>query len=115
MKDALEFMMIFRYEPQPNYQPTPEEIRSQTESWGKFIGGLAVQGKLVHTYQLGFDSRQIAADHSVVEGYPTVNGQAISGNMTVKAGNMDEAVAMAQESPILKMGGSVEVRSINKM
>lgn len=108
-------MMVFRFEPQPNYQPTPEEFQSQTELWGNFIGGLAVEGKLVHTYQLGFESRQIAADHSVAEGYPTVDGKAISGNMTVKANDIDEAVAMAQGCPILKMGGTVEVRSIIPM
>ena len=37
--------------------------------WGKFIGTIAMQGKLVSTYQLGFEGKQIASDQSTKDGF----------------------------------------------
>lgn len=115
MKTEQKFMMIFRYTPNPNYKPTEEEIGQMRQAWGGFIGNLAINEKLDSTNQLGFEGKQIAADASVKDGVLISESKMVSGNMIVKAHSLDEAVEMAKDSPILSMGGSVEVRSIMPM
>jgi YCII-related domain len=90
MEKQKEFMLLFSFEPNSSYQPT-------------------------EAHQLGFEGKQIAADKSVTEGINIANNKTLGGNMIVKANSLDEAVLIAQDCPILQMGGSVEVRSINPM
>ncbi len=115
MQNEQKFMMIFRFTPNPEYQPTDQEIAQMKEAWGSFIGNIAIKEKLESTYQLGFNGKQIFSDLSVSEGMQISDNKTISGNMIVKANSMNEAVEMAKDSPILKMGGSVEVRNIMPM
>jgi hypothetical protein len=115
MEKQKEFMLLFSFEPNSSYQPTEAEMNEMHQQWGAFIGKIAIQEKLVSTHQLGFEGKQIAADKSVTEGINIANNKTLGGNMIVKANSLDEAVLIAQDCPILQMGGSVEVRSINPM
>lgn len=115
MENTNQYMMIFRYTPDPNYQPTPEQQEASNTAWGTFIGNIAIAEKLVTTSQLGFEAIQIAADGSQTEGVHFADGQTLGGNLVVKAQTMEEAVSLAKGSPILDMGGTVEVRSIIPM
>jgi hypothetical protein len=85
------------------------------KQWGAFIGNIAMQGKLVSTYQIGFEGTQIFADRSTQEGIHIAEGQTLSGNMVLKASSMEAATELAKNCPILLMGGSVEVRSLIPM
>ena len=98
MENKQEFMLIFRFQPDFNYVPSPEELEQMGQQWGAYFGKLAGEGKLVSTHQLGFEGLMVAA-----------------GNLIVIADNIQEAVEIAKQSPILLMGGNVEVRSINPM
>jgi len=115
MTNSKNFMMIFRFEPNPAYQPTQEDINNQQQQWGAFIGNLAVTEKLVSTNQLGFEGKQLSADLTVREGINVAEGQTLGGNMIVKAETIDEAIELAKACPILQMGGTVEVRDIMPM
>jgi len=115
MKAEQKFMMIFSFSPNPEYQPTKKEMEQMQQEWGSFIGNIAIKGKLDSTHQLGFDGKQIAADLSIEDGILISENKTISGNMIVKANSLGEAVEMAKDSPILKMGGAVEVRNIIPM
>jgi len=116
MSNTKEFMMIFSFTPDFNNQPTQEDLEQMQQSWGKFIGNLAVSEKLISTHQLSFNGVQIAADHSTTDGINVADGKTIGGNMIVKAATMNEAVEMAKQSPILHApGGNVEVREITPM
>lgn len=115
MVQSKEFMFVFRYEPNNNYQPTEAEMNQMHQQWGAFIGNIAIQEKLVSTHQLGFEGKQISADQSVSEGIYISDKQTLGGNMIVKANTIDEAVEMAKNCPILLMGGMVEVRAIQPM
>jgi hypothetical protein len=115
MKNKQEFMLLFRFEPSFDYQPTEAEMNEMHQQWGAFIGNLAIQEKLVSTHQLGFEGKRISADKSVVEGINISENQTIAGNMILKANGLAEAVELAKNCPILHMGGNVEVRSINPM
>ena len=115
MVQTKEFMLLFKFEPSNNYQPSEVELAEQHQQWGAFIGNIAIQEKLVSTYQLGFEGKQILADKSVIAGMHIADSQIIGGNMIVKASNLNEAVEMAKACPILQMGGTVEVRDILSM
>lgn len=111
MVQTNEFMLLFRFEPSNDYQPTEAELNEQHQLWGAFIGNIAIQEKLVSTHQLGFTGKRISADKSV----SVAENQTIGGNMIIKANSLDQAVEMAKECPILLMGGTVEVRNIMSM
>jgi hypothetical protein len=115
MKTSQEFMLMFRYTPSSDYQPTEADMKVQHQLWGAFIGGIAGQGKLVSTYQLGFSGKQISSTMVVSDGMHVAENQTLGGNMVIKADSFDEAVEMAKGCPILLMGGSVEVRDIMPM
>jgi hypothetical protein len=115
MEKLNDYMLLFRFEPNANYQPTETELAEQKKAWGAFIGGIAAQAKLVSTHQLGFNGKQVSADISITDGIHLTNKVTLGGNMIVKSYNLDEAVEIAKACPILKMGGSVEVRNILAM
>ena len=115
MKKVNEFMLVFRYTPNPNYQPSPEELSNMKSMWGEFIGNVLVQEKLVHTHQLGFEGKKVSADLSVQDEMVIENNYTLGGNMVVRANSIEEATEIAKGSPILKMGGTVEVRNILPM
>lgn len=115
MVQKKEFMLVFRYEPRSDYQPTAAELSEMHQQWGAFIGHIAIQEKLVSTHQLGFEGKQIATDKSVADGMYISNKQMLGGNMIVKANSIDEVVEMAKDCPVLLMGGTVEIRDIQPM
>jgi hypothetical protein len=115
MVQSQEFMLLFRFEPNFNYQPTEAEMVEMQQKWGAFIGGLAIQERLVSTHQLGFEGKRIFADSTVQEGINMAENQTLGGNLIVKAGSLDQAVVLAKGCPILSMGGTVEVRNIMPM
>ena len=114
MTQLNEFMLLFRFTP-TNEQPTPQQLEDMQKQWGAFIGGIAMQGKLVSTYQLGFEGAQIFADHTTLQGLHVAEGQSLSGNMVLKAESLEVATELAKNCPILLMGGSVEVRDLIPM
>jgi len=115
MKELQEFMLIFRFQPNNEYQPSAEEQAAMHQEWGKFIGGIAGHGNLVSTHKLGFNGSQISADKSVSEGINVSEGHTLGGNLILKAESLDAAIEMGKGCPILAMGGSVEVRDITPM
>ena len=104
-----EFMLLFRFQPS-NEVPTQEQIQEMSIQWGKFIGDIAMQGKLVSTHQLGFEGVQINSQLQTEEGFHVAEGLMIAGNMVLKADNLESATEHAKNCPILFMGGTVEVR-----
>jgi len=115
MKKEQIFMMLFRFTPNFNYQPTEQEQTKMHEQWGSFIGNIAISEKLVSTHRLGFEGKQIKADLSVTNNILVAEEQTLSGNMVVKANSLEEATEIAKGCPILSMGGSVEIRTILPM
>jgi hypothetical protein len=112
---AKEFMLLFSYEPNNDYKPTEAEMAQMHQEWGAFFGNVAGQGKLVSTYQLGFEGKQITPDKKTADGIYIANNMMVSGNMIVSAESLDEATEIAKLCPILNMGGVIEVRSIIPM
>jgi hypothetical protein len=115
MTQVKEFMLLFRFEPNFNHQPSEAELNTMHQEWGAFIGGIALQEKLVATSQLGFEGMKISSSKEIEGGIHIAQNETISGNMIIRANGMTEAVEVAKNCPILNMGGSVEVRDIIPM
>lgn len=115
MKKENQFMLLFRFTPNLEYQPNAEELAEMHEQWGAFIGGVALQEKLVYTHQLGFEGRQVNTDLSTTDEIVMADNRTLGGNMVIKANSLEEATTIAKGSPILKMGGTVEIRNIIPM
>jgi hypothetical protein len=111
MDDLKDFMLLFRMELNPDYQPSQEELATMKKSWGSWIGGIALQARLVSSHQLGFEGNRISNSEQVEPGYVIEAKKSLSGNLVLKAANLDEATKMAEHCPILKAGGTVEIRS----
>jgi hypothetical protein len=115
MEQKNEFMLVFKYEPNFDHQPTEAEMTEMHQQWGAFFGNIAGQGKLVSTHQLGYEGKQISSDKVVTDGIYMFDKQTLSGNMIITAESITEATELAKLCPIISMGGSIEVRSIIPM
>jgi hypothetical protein len=81
--------------------------RDYNASWMQWIGGLAQRGVLESGAPFEPTGRRVEADSSADLELDTVD---IGGYLLVEAGDLDEAVAVAQEAPHMALGGSTIVR-----
>jgi len=110
MKD---FMMLFHSEPNPNLNPTPEEIQREVNAWQDWIEGISAQGKLKNPGDaLGFEGKTMHADGSVTDGPYAEVKEIVGGFIIVSANSIDEATELAKGCPGLDNGGKVEIRDI---
>jgi prepilin-type processing-associated H-X9-DG protein len=110
-----EFMMIFRMAQSPDFQPTAEQLQESIKHWQDWIGGIAAQGKIVNTNQLGFTGKTLKADGVITDGPYAEVKEIVGGYLIVRAENIDEAMTLAEGCPILFVGGHVEVREIMRL
>lgn len=109
-----EFMLIFRIKDVEDFKPTPEQIQERL-SW---LAGIAAQNKLLDKGNslLPFNesAKTVSAGSIVTDGPYTEIKEFIVGYVIVRSETIDEAVEMAKENPIFKIGGNIEVREVLK-
>ena len=94
-----------------NPMPTPEQMKEAMKPYQDWIAGIAASNKLVAPpKRWDVDGRVITAPGVVKEGPYAEKKHSIGGLFLIKAKDYDEAVAIAQECPIIKYGAVVEVR-----
>ncbi len=111
-----EFALLFRNESNVGSEITPQQMELMSSKWQHWVGGIAAQGKLVSPgSRLGFNGRVVQPGDNVVQRpYAEIN-QILSGFHVIKTSTLDEATEIANDCPILSIGGSVEVREIIPM
>ena len=109
MDNLKEFMLLFRMQPSNN-QPTAEQIATMQGQWQNFIGSIASEAKLVNISRLGSEGAVIKNDLSTSSDIFVEDRISITGNLTMKAENIEEVIETAKQCPILLAGGIVEVR-----
>ena len=110
-----QFKLIFRYDFNPNYKPTAEEMESEGQKWGQWIGSLAQNGQFVGTNQLGYSGKVLNSDGSFIDNMHMNGSEVLAGDMVINAADFDEALVLAKGSPILEVGGTVEIRDLIPM
>jgi hypothetical protein len=104
-----EFALIFRHLTGEN-MPTLEQVNSTVPQWENWIAGIAAQGKLVSSNQLGYSGKVLKASGVITDGPFVEVKEQMGGFMTVNAENIDDAVTLAHGCPIFDFGGTVEIR-----
>lgn len=110
-----EFMMIFRHVPNPEYQPSPQDIEAEIKKWQDWIGGIAAQGKFGSTNQLSYEGQTVKSDGVITDGPYAEIKEVVGGYVITKAESLEEAVAMTKGCPMFDIGGIVEVREIMQL
>ena len=111
MKD---FVLVFRNSNNPDFKPSPEQMQEVMSSWMNWMGSIAAQDKLASSgSRLSVsNAKTVKPNNLVIEGPYTEIKEFINGFIIVKTENIDEAVILAKDCPILKIGGNVEVRAV---
>ena len=108
-----EFVLLFRMDiTTPGAQPTPEQMQLYMTQWREWISHIAALGQLAeggnHLHPQG---KVIYPNHKITDGPYTADRQSVAGYIIIKALDMDDAISLAQQCPILMgQGNSVEVR-----
>lgn len=109
-----EFALIFRLNDNSDFKPSPEQMQERM-NW---LASIAAQNKLVDKgntlLPIPGSAKTVKPDNVVTDGPYTEIKEFISGYIVVKAESIDEAVEMAKENPIFKVGGNIEVREVLK-
>jgi len=107
-----EFTMIYRSAQMPETQFSPEQMQDVLKQWQCWLGGIAAQNKIA-----AFGNRLGPVGATVRTGlvtdgpYPEVK-EMITGYTILQVETLEEAIEIAKDCPVLKIGGSVEVRAI---
>ncbi|HZY82299.1 MAG TPA: YciI family protein [Cyclobacteriaceae bacterium] len=113
-----EFLLIYRREAVAGslQQMSPEQLQNMMKPWQDWMGSLAAQNKLVDKgFRLEGDGNVVKPDSIVTNGPYVETKEAVGGYSIIKAKDLKEAGELAKGCPILKVGGSVEVRAIIAM
>jgi len=110
-----EFALIFRLNDIKDFKPSPEQMQERM----KWLGSIAAQNKLVDKgntlIPVPDGAKTVKPNHVVTDGPFTEIKEFISGYIIIRTEDIDEAVAIAKENPIFKLGGSIEVREVLKI
>ena len=112
---ANSYLLIFRESTPERYEVmSRDERRRALADWNAWCDKLAAQGKLKHGNPLLPEGRIVsrAAASRRLDGPFAEAKEMIGGYFFVAADTMDEAIAIAEESPNLQYGMTVEVRPI---
>lgn len=111
-----EFALVFRNDLNPEITPSPEQMQHLLTEWMNWLGSIAAQNKLVDrgSRLAVSESKTVRPNNIVTDGPYTEIKEFINGYTIIRAVNLDDAVSIAKECPLLKVGGSVEVRALVK-
>ena len=110
-----EYLLLFRMDiTSPEAQPSPEQMDLYMMQWERWINSIADQNKLAEGgNHLSAEGKVLSSGNKINSGPYTVNKESVAGYIIILASNLDEAVSIAQDCPILLgEGTSVEVRRI---
>jgi len=113
MKD---FLLVYRMDYNNMPVPTPEQTQAMTKRWIDWIGGIAEKGNLVDRGNRLENTGKVVKPNNIVTNGPfTEIKESLGGYSMIKADSYEAAVEIAKGCPGLSLGGSVEVRLVDKM
>nr|WP_295922023.1 YciI family protein [uncultured Dyadobacter sp.] len=107
-----EFLLIFRRDYKTkDVQPSPGQLQEHLQKWQLWYGKLAEEDRLVRP-QTRWDAEGRVVDHhkTVLNGPYAEIKESIGGVTIIRAASYEEATEIASASPILDLGGTVEIR-----
>lgn len=108
-----EFLLLFRGDYQAVPQGDGTDWQAMAQKWQDWIGSLTAQNKWVAPgQQLTPAGKVVRANGVITDGPYTEIKETLFSYCTIKAASLAEAAELAQDCPILLIGGTVEVREI---
>jgi len=105
-----EYLFVFRRDYKtPEIQPSPEKLQQHIKHWADWYRSLAATDKLSRPVQRLDATGKVVNDKTVDGPFVEVN-QSIGGIVFIKAMTYEHALEIAQDCPILDLGGTVEIR-----
>jgi len=109
MKD---YLLLFRVGPR-FLTASPEELQQIMLRSRDWIAGISRAGKLNGVVRLQRNGAVLTGPRKQRTDGPYTNGnEIINGYLGIKAGSLEEAVAIARESPVFDYEGMMEVREV---
>lgn len=109
-----EYLLLFRNASAENgYLATNQDMAEDMPKWQSWIGNIAMQGKLVHTAPVRYEST-IISNEGVADGpHKEADTVLVAGFLICKSDNLEEVQAWSKTCPILKYpNSSVEIRPL---
>jgi hypothetical protein len=109
-----EFTFLFRGR---EVTASPEQMQRTMEKWVAWFKQLDSQGALKDPgHPLQHAGRVVKGKERIVIDGPYAEAKdVIGGYIVVEAGNLDQAAELAKGCPIFEVGGSVEVRPVQRI
>lgn len=104
-----KYLFVYRDEADPKSPPSPEQMQAFLAMWGDWFqkystaivdGGDGLQPT----------GRVLKADGTVSDGPYIESKEIVGGFSVIQADSYDQAVLIARECPIAKVGGAIEIR-----
>ena len=106
-------MFIFRGGLDPN-TASPQDMQDNMQLWFQWVEDLRSKGIYASGEALTPVGNTVRSNGSITDGPFAESKEIVGGFFIVKAGSLDEACRIAQGSPDLPLGGTVEVREVIK-
>jgi hypothetical protein len=107
------YMLLFWAPKQALAEPrSPEQARESGAMWHAWQEALTKAGHSVTGAQLDSGGCCVVGAEKAVARGPFASDHVMGGYFVVSASNLDEATDLAKGCPVLKHGGTVEVRPI---
>ena len=108
-----EFVLLFRMDIlTKSAQPSPEQMKVYMEQWMNWINDISAKGQLADGGNHFHPTGKLLKPANEIEDTPYVaNNESVAGYIIILARDMDEAISIGKECPILQgEGTSVEIR-----
>lgn len=94
-------------------QPSPEQLQVYMQQYHRWVDSIAAKNQFVGGKGLSTEGKVIRFNRVVTDGPFAEVKESLAGFITIRAANLDDAVSIASECPILNgEGNSVEVRKL---
>ena len=107
-----EYLLLFRNSAgNEGYLSTTEDLAADMPLWQAWIGGIAMQGKLVSTAPVEFAGKQVFRYGGESKAHMEADNVMVSGYLICRADSPEEVQEWSKTCPILKYpNSSVEIR-----
>ena len=102
-----EYVLLFRY---PDVTYTPEQNQKLKEQWQKVVADWKSKGIFVSNQVLEPNGTLITMDGKIQEDTFAEGNSFLGATVTILADSKEHAIALAKETPVLSVGGSIEIR-----
>ena len=111
-----EYMLLFRGT-HWDKSLSPEELQNVMSQWTVWFDRLTQQGKIKSAHPLVDEGKIVAwkKGQTVADGPFAESKEAIGGYFLLQVCDLDEALEIAKECPVLRYGMTVEVRPVAAM